>query len=343
MAAMTRCRSDKETGIPNDLNVTYYSERSKDTGLVLTECAAVSEVGHAFIGSGCIFNDEQELGWKKVVDAVHEVDGRIFIQVFHCGRAKYAGDEKTVIFGPSEIKCRSNPKYGTPKEMTIDEIALVVSEFKEAAKRSLRAGFDGIEIHAAHGYLIDSFIRTSSNQRNDEYGGSVENRSRFCLEIVDAVIEVFGKTKVGIKLSPVSNFGDMNDEDPVETYTYLTKELNKREILFIEWREPSSWFDPTKKLYNKEEVEQIENVAGTFRKYFDGIVIDNDSFSFESGNKKLLSGEADMISYARHFISNPDLVYRFANNIELATSEMSTWYNNTLGEKGYTDYPKVQA
>jgi len=319
----------------------YYAERAQDTGFILTECAAVSEVGHAFIGSGCLYNEDQELGWKNVVDAIHEVGGRVFIQLFHCGRAKYAKNKNTVIYGPSAIKSRAS-KYGTPKEMTKDEIAQVVGEFKDSAKRALRAGFDGVEIHGAHGYLVDSFIRSSANQREDEYGGSAENRSRFCLEVIDAIIEVFGSNKVGIKLSPVSIFGDMNDDDPLETYTYLTKELNKREILFIEWREPTLWESSNNRMYKKQEEEQIENVCATFRKYFDGIVVANETFTFESGNQKIISGEADMISYARLFIGNPDLVYRFSNNLELAENDMSTCYDSSLGAKGYCDYPKAK-
>ena len=335
MAALTRARCDPKTGIPNDLNLKYYSQRAA-AGFILTECTSISNQGNAFPGATGIWNREQVEGWKKVIDAVHEKGGKIILQIWHGGRA--ADPEKTgeESLAPSALPIRGfdkdgNPTAGpTPKEMTLEDIKKVQEEFRQAAIRAKEAGFDGLELHGANGYLVDQFIRESANQRTDEYGGSIENRTRFCLEVIDILIEVFGKGRVGIKLSPIGRFQDMYDSTPIETYTYLLKKLDERGIAFVEITEPASFEGKTNYVSGKE---QIPEVAKTFRGAFKGTLITNQNHTPETALEYINNGWADVVTFGKLFIANPDLIERIKNGWELNTKwDYATFYGGS--EKG---------
>mmetsp|Transcript_22289 Transcript_22289/g.19135 ORF Transcript_22289/g.19135 Transcript_22289/m.19135 type:complete len:235 (-) Transcript_22289:132-836(-) len=221
--------------------------------------------------------------------------------------------------------------------MTLEDIETMKQWFKQGALNAKEAGFDGLELHGANGYIIDTFIRDATNKRTDKYGGSIENRCRFPLEVIDILTEVYGPKRVGIKLSPVGRFQDMFDSNPKETYTYLVKELDKRGIAFIQFMEPTETFDPTKKLYTDGK-EQIENVTKFFRPFFSGTIVANNNLTPETALEKIRAGEADCVTFGRLFISNPDLVDRIKNEWPLNKQwDFTTFFQG--GEKGYIDYP----
>ena len=235
---------------------------------------------------------------------------------------------------------RGGLEYDTPQEMTKEDIQEVLTQFRKGAENAKKAGFDGLELHAANGYLVDQFLRDAVNQRKDEYGGSVENRCRFALEVMDNLIDVFGADKVGIKVTPTGRFNDMFDSDPVALYTYLFSELNKGNVSFVEiTRAPE--FRPVPNYYNIKGEEQIPNIYETFRAVFKGFIMANNGFNFESGSKIVEDGLVDFVTFGRLYISNPDLVYRFKNNFPLTIADEKTFY--TPGATGYTDYKPYSA
>jgi len=342
MAAMTRLRADPKTGVPNDLHVKYYSQRAT-AGLILTECSAVSNVGNGLSGSAGIYTKEQAAGWKKVTQAVHERGGKIFLQIWHGGRASDPKISGETSLAPSALPIRSYDDKGVeqvgpvPKEMTKDDIKTVVEQFRESAKLAKEAGFDGLELHGANGYLIDQFIRDSSNQRKDEYGGSVENRCRFPLEVIDALIEVFGAGRVGIKLTPVGRYQYMYDSNPIETYSYLLTKLSEKKIAFVELMEPNDG-EYIKKSHFKPGKEQIPHVAKQFRNVFKGTLITNAGYKLDTAAKAIKENIADLVSFGKLFINNPDLVQRAIKKWPLNDKwDFTTFFSG--GEKGYIDYP----
>lgn len=345
MSALTRTRADPVTLIPNDLHVTYYSQRATYAGLLLSECSPISNNSQAFIGAGGIFTKEQADGWKRVLDAVHAKNSHMFLQIWHGGRAAHPFFIKEDCIAPSPIAIPGllkaiNQPYGVPREMTKEDIKLTIEQFRQGALRAKEAGFDGLELHGANGYLVDQFLQDNSNRRTDEYGGSIENRARFCLEAIDALVSVFGAKRVGIKLSPVSRFQDMFDSNPVALYTYLLKELDKRGIAFVEFVEPfpegvDKFMDPEGKYPFGSH--QIKNCAATFRPFFSGTLICNNGLTPDTALEKIQEGEADLVSFGRLFIANPDLPLRVKNNWPLAQPDQATFYQGK--EKGYTDYP----
>ena len=345
MSAMTRVRCDPKTGIPNDLNAKYYCQRATG-GFIITEGSCISTQGNSFPGCTGIWNREQVDGWKKVVDAVHAKGGKMILQIWHGGRTAEAEKTGEKSLAPSALPIRGfdqdgNPTTGpTPSEMTLDDIKQVKEEFRQAALRAKDAGFDGLELHAANGYLVDEFIRDSSNQRTDEYGGSIENRARFCLEIVDLLIEVLGKGRIGVKLSPVGRYNDMYDSNPLETYTYLLKKLDERGIAFVELIEPSTY--EGKLNYPTTGAEQIPEVAKAFRGAFKGTIITNQNHTPETALAFISKGWADLVTFGKLYLANPDLPERIKNGWELNTNwDYSTFF--VPGEKGYIDYPFYDA
>jgi len=344
MASLTRLRCDPNTGVPTDLHVQYYSQRAPGAGLIITESAPVCHIGQAQLGAGCIYNEEQMEGWKKVVDAVHKEGCPIVMQLWHGGRASHPlliGQQNV---GPSPIAIRAvlrskNVPHEVPKEMTLEDIAQARKEFKYSAELAKKAGFDGVEVQGANGYLVDQFLRSATNQRTDDYGGSVENRSRFCLEIIDDLIEVFGKGRVGIKLSPVGRSMDMYDEDPKALFGYLLTELDKRGIAYVQLMEPGQMLSEIKfkiQTYYPPGNEQIEQIAKTFRQYFKGTIMTNMRHTPETALETIKAGDADLVSFGRLFIGNPDLPQRIRNGWPLAEFDDTTLYGGK--EKGYTDY-----
>ncbi|EAR89566.2 FAD/FMN-binding family oxidoreductase (macronuclear) [Tetrahymena thermophila SB210] len=351
MAAMTRCRGDPTTGIPNDLMADYYAQRA-DFGLILTECSQISPLSNAFPGSGGIYSKEQVEGWKKVTQKVHEKGGKIVLQIWHSGRAvlkEFIGGSDPL--APSAIAIRTPHAYTkgphpVPKEMTKEDIKTVIEEFRQGAVNAKEAGFDGIQLHGANGYLVDQFLKDGTNHRTDEYGGSIENRARFLFEALDALISVFGADKVGIKLSPTGRYNDMYDSNPLESLKYVLKELEKRKIAFVEV-----------KRHNKTEVSssengkdehgqtlpevQIPNFFDQIRPLYSGTLILNDGVDQKLGEELLATGKADFISFAKLAIANPDLPNRFKNGWEVAMPDFSLLFSG--GEKGYNDYHRHEA
>jgi len=339
MAPLTRIRCDPKTGVPTDLVAEYYAQRAS-AGLIITECAPVAHNGNSFIGCGGIYTQEQVEGWKKVVKAVHDKGTKIYLQIWHAGRAAHPSQTGEPNLAPSPLAIRGNLRknlpHAQPKEMTKDDIKTVLEQFRQGTLNAKAAGFDGIEVLGSAGYLVDQFLRDGVNQRTDEYGGSAENRCRFPLEIMDILIEVFGAKRVGIKLSPVGRFQDMYDSDPIKTYTYFLKELDKRGVSYVHLMEPDEFYaDPT--YYGRGSL-QIEEVCKTFRPIFSGTIIINNNITPESAAKAIKEGYADLAAFARYYIANPDFVERVENNWPLAEPDPNTYYVG--GVKGYTDCPR---
>ena len=348
MAALTRMRCDPNTSIPNDLHVQYYSERCVGAAFVLTECTAIARRGNCFPGAAGIYTQDQVEGWKRVTQAVHDKGGKIFLQIWHCGRSAHSDIlDGQIPVAPSKITLRGKIRtakglvdHTEPEELNENGIRDIINSFKSGAENALKAGFDGIQLHGANGYIIDQFLRDCTNKRTDIYGGNIENRSRFPLEVVDSLISVFGKDKVGIKLTPIGRYNDMFDSNPLDHFTYFVKELDKRRIAFIEFVEPPE-FIPVTNLYKIDGKDQLPNVCKAFRPHFKNLLIANNGYTFETANKKIEDKEADLITFGRSFISNPDLVERFRNGWELTRAKPQLFYGGD--GKGYIDYPRYEA
>jgi N-ethylmaleimide reductase len=338
MAPMTRNRAT-EGEVPSAIAATYYEQRAS-AGLIVTEGSQVSPQGVGYPNTPGVHTDGQVEGWKRVTEAVHAKGGRIFLQLWHVGRASHSSLQPggALPVAPSAIpmdgmyRSKSGPvPYEAPHALTLEEIPGVIEQFREGARRALEAGFDGVEIHGANGYLIDQFLRDGSNQRTDLYGGSVENRARFLLEIVDAVVGVWGADRVGVRLSPTGTFNSMGDSDPLTTFGYAAEALRPYGLSFIHLVLPQAW-DPS----------TLEHtIARTMKERFGGTVILNGGFTKETGDTVLAEGLGDLVSFGVLFLANPDLPERFAEGAPLNAPDRSTFYGGN--EKGFTDYPARQA
>lgn len=332
MAPMTRSRAN-ELNIQSDIAVTYYEQRAT-AGLIITEGTQVSQQGVGYINTPGIHTKEQVESWKKVTEAVHNNGGLIFAQLWHVGRVSHPYFHNGELpVAPSAIGYDGQaytPKgfenTVVPRALENNEIKEIVEQFRQGAINAKEAGFDGVELHGANGYLIDQFLQDSSNQRTDEYGGSVENRARFLLEVANAVISVWGKDRVGVRLSPGGLFNGMGDSNPIETFEYAIKQLNKLPLAYLHLLEP---FIPNPK-FEKPVYEY-------FRPHFSGFLIANKGFVFDTAAEIINNKKADLVSFGSLFISNPDLPSRFKNNYPLAQADQNTFYAG--GEKGYIDYP----
>lgn len=330
MAPLTRARAGA-TRIPNALMAEYYAQRSS-AGLILSEATAVDPMGVGYADTPGIWSKEQVEGWKKITSAVHAKDGRIFMQLWHVGRISDPMflDGKTPV-APSAIGAsghvslvRPEKNYVTPRALETEEIAGIVEAYRRGAENAKKAGFDGVEIHGANGYLLDQFLQDGTNKRTDMYGGSVENRARLLLEVVDAAISVWGAERVGVHLSPRGDSHSMSDSDPKATFGYVARELGKRKIAFIFTRE-----------YQGED-----SLSPMMRNEFGGVFIANEKFNKESAEKFISEGMADAVSFGVPYISNPDLVERFSQNVPLNETNFATIYGK--GALGYTDYPAFE-
>lgn len=338
MAPLTRCRSDEAAGdIPgSEMNIEYYRQRA-NAGLIISEGTQVSPAGKGYMATPGIYSDEQVEGWKPITQAVHHAGGKIIAQIWHVGRITHpelTGGPSPI--APSAIKPnvvaythKGKVDVPVPHALTVDEIATVVAEYRKGAANSLNAGFDGVEIHGANGYLIDQFIRDGANQRTDQYGGSIENRARFALEVVDAVVAEIGAGKVGIRLSPVTPFNDLSDSNPQAVFGYLIEQLNQRGIGFIHMIEGSTGGD--------RDVPGFDYAWA--RNTFKGTYIVNNGYTREMAINALETGLADAVSFGRAYISNPDLVQRLKHNAPLAEGNPATYY--APGPVGYIDYPAL--
>lgn len=334
MAPLTRNRAG-EGGVPQDINVTYYAQRAT-AGLIITEATPISATAHGYPTLPGIYTDAQIAGWKKVTDAVHAKGGKIVLQLWHVGRISHPSLQPNGILpvAPSAIKPAGQAftyqglqDYVEPRALEASELPGIVQDYVNAAKNALLAGFDGVEIHAANGYLLDQFLRDGSNKRTDNYGGSLENRVRFVKEVTQAVVNAVGADKVGIRLSPVNPFNDMKDSNPQVLFNYVVDTLNQFNLAYLHVLEGG-----------------IGEGADTFnfealRKHFKGAYIANLAYDKARGNAAIASGHADAIAFGVPFIANPDLVERFKVDAPLNTADQNTFYGGT--EVGYTDYPTL--
>lgn len=327
MAPLTRSRSG-EARVPNDLMVEYYRQRA-GAGLILTEATSVTPMGVGYADTPGIWNDEQTEGWKKVTDAVHTEGGKIFMQLWHVGRISHSmflNGELPV--APSAIQpeghvslVRPKQEYERPRALETDEIPAVVEAYRKAAENARRAGFDGVEIHAANGYLIDQFLQDSTNKRVDQYGGSIENRARLLNEIADAVISVWGADRVGVHLAPRGDGHDMGDTNPSALFAQVAKDMAERGVAFLALRE-----------YFAED-----SLLPEIKKTFGGVVIANEGLTRAIAEDLLEKGYADAAAFGRDFIATPDLPERFRKEQPLNEPNPATFYAG--GAEGYTDYP----
>ena len=339
MAPLTRSRAGKG-GVPRQMNVDYYAQRAS-AGLIVSEATNISQQGQGYAFTPGIYTDEQVAGWRKVTDAVHAKDGRIVCQLWHVGRISHPSLQPSgqLPVAPSAIKPEGKAftetgfqDHVTPRALETDEIAGIVKDYAHAAECAAKAGFDGVEIHAANGYLLDQFIRDSTNQRTDRYGGSVESRIRIVLEVAEAVTGVLGGDRVGIRLSPITpQVGNTPlDSDPAGTYGTLIEALNQFSLVYLHLIEGATQG-------SREEIKGVSYQA--MRRRFKGLYMANNGFDRELALKVRREDLADLVCFGRPFIGTPDLVERLRVGAPLADSDKSTWYGGD--EHGYSDYPAM--
>lgn len=331
MAPLTRSRANDE-GVQPDFAVDYYTQRAS-AGLIITEATNVSAMAKGYVRTPGIYTPEQIVSWRKIVESVHQNGGDIFLQIFHTGRVALPDflPENQQPVAPSSVKASGQnytdagmKDFVEPRELTIEEIKQTVKDYANAAKNAIEAGFDGVELHGANGYLVQQFLSTNVNLRTDEYGGSIEKRAKFLFEVLDAMIAEIGNEQTGLRLSPGGEFGDIKESDAPELYDYVVKELNKRKLAYLH----IGTFDQNKDWHP------------VLRPIYDGVYFAGVGFTKERGENLLAENGADAIVYGTKFLANPDLPERFARNAELNEPDSSTFY--TPGEKGYTDYPTLE-
>lgn len=335
MSPMTRSRANDE-GVQPDYAAEYYSQRAS-AGLIITEATNISPMAKGYPRTPGIYTTEQIESWSKITDAVHGKGGKIFLQIFHTGRIAlpdFLPDNQQPV-SASNVPAKGQnytddgmKDFVEPRELTKAEIKQTVGDFVVAAKNAIQAGFDGVELHGANGYLVHQFLGTNTNLRVDEYGGTDANRARFLFEVVDAICQAIGSERFGVKLSPTVPFNDMRDDNAKEFYPYIAGELSKKKLAYLH-------------IGFEETPEMDINWHAILRPLFDGVYFVNGGFTKESGKDALAESKADGIVYGKLFLANPDLPERFKRNAELNTPDGSTFYSNT-GEKGYTDYPTLE-
>ena len=336
MAPLTRCRAEADH-VPGDLIAKYYAQRAS-AGLIIAEATMVMEGNSAFWMEPGIYSDAQVAGWKKTTDAVHAADGRIFLQLWHGGRACHpllnggvqpVAPSAIAIVGDEVHTPEGKKPLVTPRELRDDEIPGIIAGFKKAAQNAKAAGFDGVEVHGANGYLLDEFLRDGSNKRSGPYGGSVENRARLMLEVTAAVCEVWGGDRVGLRISPLNSYNSMIDSDPVGLTEFLAKQLNQFNLAYLHMMR-SDFYQ-----------QQKGDVMTPARENFKGVIIGNMGYTPSEATKAIEEGKVDAIAFGTAFLANPDLPARIAAKASLNAPNPATFY--TPGPEGYTDYPALQA
>ncbi|MES0808484.1 alkene reductase [Roseibium sp. SCPC15] len=338
MAPLTRNRARAEDDAPFELHAEYYGQRA-DAGLIITEASQISPQGKGYAWTPGIYSDAQIEGWKKVTDAVHDKGGRIVIQLWHVGRISHPvlQPEGQDPVAPSAIAANSKSFDGTqfvdtptPRALSVEEIPGIVADYRKAAENARKAGFDGIEVHAANGYLIDQFLRDGSNKREDHYGGSVENRARFLKEVMDAVVDVWGAGRVGVRLSPFSSANDIVDSSPQETFSHVVNLLNGYDLAYLHLVEGQTG--------GPRDIPEGGDLAALYA-LFDGTTMGNNGYDRQTAIDAVHNEAIDLVAFGRPFISNPDLVDRLAKDAEWNELDPDTLYGG--GTKGYTDYPTL--
>jgi 2,4-dienoyl-CoA reductase-like NADH-dependent reductase (Old Yellow Enzyme family) len=348
MAPLTRSRATPDTRVPTPLQVEYYTQRAS-AGLIISEATSVRAMGVGYAATPGIWSDEQTEGWKKVTEAVHKAGGRMVLQLWHVGRIS----DPIFLNGalpeaPSAIRpkghvslVRPEKEFVTPRALETSEIPAVIADYKRGAENAKKAGFDGVHIHGANGYLLDQFLQDSTNHRTDAYGGSLEKRARLMLEVTDAVCEVWGADRVGMHLAPRMDSHDMGDSDRLGTFTYVGRELGKRGLGWIAAREAR--IGPDTKLVDSQgrpkEVANRDSIGPAIKEAFGGVYIANESFDQAGAEAALADGVADAVAFGKLFIANPDLPKRFATGAPLNPWDTTTFYSG--GAQGYTDYPAL--
>lgn len=336
MAPLTRCRSIQDN-VPNDLMATYYGQRAS-AGLIISEATQISPMGIGYPCTPGIHTPEQVEGWKKITQAVHAKDGKIFLQLWHVGRishSSYLNGEVPV--SASAIKPAGQvytfegmQDYETPRALEIKEIKAIIQDYVQGAKNAIKAGFDGVEIHSANGYLLDQFLRDGTNTRTDSYGGSIENRSRFLFEVIEAVASAIGADKTGLRLSPSGTFNDMTDSDPKKHFAYVCEKLNNFELAYLHIIDAL-----------EGDIKHGANVVelSMLRDAYKGVLIVCGAYDRTRGSTAIKYSQADAVAFGTLFIANPDLPERFKKDATLNEPDLNTFY--TQDEKGYTDYPSL--
>ncbi len=335
MAPLTRCRAQRD-GVPTPIMAEYYGQRAS-AGLIISEATPVSAMGVGYPFTPGIWNEAQIAGWRPITEAVHAKGGRIFMQLWHVGRISHPSllpngatpVAPSAIAPAGEVYTYDGPHpYVTPRALELAELPGIVEEYRQGARNALAAGFDGVEVHGANGYLLDQFLRDGSNRRTDAYGGSIDNRARLLLEVLEAVCSVWGSDRVGVRLSPIQPFNDMRDSNPEATFSRVVQLLNPLQLAY---------------LHITELGKDAPGAAGPFfdvkklRRLWQGIYMTNHGYDPARANAALAQGEADLIAFGSLYIANPDLAERIAANAPLNTPDPATFY--TGGPKGYTDYP----
>ena len=328
MAPLTRCRATGGGRVPNDLMAEYYSQRSS-AGLIISEATSIAPNAVGYPDTPGIWSEEQINGWKKVTSAVHAAGGRIFLQLWHVGRISHPSYLNGALpVAPSAIApqghvsiLRPKQEFPTPRALELGEIPAIIEQYRRGAQNALTAGFDGVEIHGANGYLLGQFLQDTSNKRVDLYGGSIENRARLMLEVTDAVVSVWGASRVGMHIAPRGDAHSMGDSDPLATFSYVAKELGARKIAFLCAREHTG----------------SGRLGPQLKRIFGGAYIANEGFTQASAEDAIKAGAADAVAFGRLFIANPDLPLRFKTAADLNTPDTETFYAS--GSQGYTDYP----
>jgi N-ethylmaleimide reductase len=337
MAPLTRCRS-VEDNVPNEMMARYYGQRAS-AGLIISEATQISTQGIGYPCTPGIHTSKQVQGWKQVTKAVHDKGGKMFLQLWHVGRIShpdYLNGELPVsssaIKPSGEVYTLEGMKdYETPRALSVEEIKNIVKQYVTAAKNAIEAGFDGVEIHSANGYLLDQFLRDGSNIREDEYGGDIENRSRFLFEVIKAVTAEIGADKTGLRLSPSGTFNDMTDSDPQTHFTYVCEKLNGFDLAYLHIVDAL-----------EGDIKHGANIVelSILRDAYKGVLITNGGYDKERGNATIQKHQADAVAYGVLFLANPDLPERFKTNTGLNDADPDTFY--TQDEKGYTDYPVMK-
>jgi N-ethylmaleimide reductase len=338
MAPLTRNRATAGM-VPSPLAVEYYGQRAT-AGLLITEASQVSQQGQGYQDTPGIYSKEQVAGWRKVTDRVHERGGRIFLQLWHVGRISHTSLQPNngAPVAPSAIRANGKTfannafiEYSEPRALALEEIPGIIESFKRGAANAIEAGFDGVEVHGANGYLLDQFARDGSNKRTDAYGGSIENRARLMLEISQAVAAEVGRERTGIRISPVSPTQDISDSNPQPLFDHIVDGLNALKLIYLHVVEGSTG--------GPRDITPFD--YGSLRKRFGGAYIANNGYDFELAERMLAAKAADLIAFGKPFLANPDLVERLEKGAPLNTPDKSTFYGG--GAKGYTDYPVLDA
>jgi N-ethylmaleimide reductase len=347
MAPLTRMRATRPGNLPNALNARYYAQRATPGGLIVAEASQVALEGQGSPATPGIHSSEQAEGWRLVTRAVHERGGLVFLQLWHVGRLSHTSHQPdgALPVAPSAVAAAGNAMtarftrepFETPRPLALDEIPGVVAAYARAARHALDAGFDGVEIHAANGYLIEQFLQSRTNRRTDAYGGPIEHRARFALEVTRAVVDVCGAGRVGIRLSPFGRANDSGEADPMPLYTHLIGALDTMGLAYLHLIEPRASGAGQAEVDHRD----VPSAAVLFRSAWRGVLIAAGNFRGDSAAAMIEAGHADAIAFGRLFISNPDLPERLRTGAALTPYDRSTFYGG--GEAGYVDYPERAA